>query len=261
MKKKELSLLIMMLACMLICGCSNERQKEAQAKVNVKMGIESMQKELPIQSGSWITITDASYEDDVVEITYTINDQLMNCFQKIKDDKTVTKRIWSTNLAALPEESMKIFRLMVDAKANLKAILIGENSREKVLVQFSTDELSRIVNQDGDPKELAREYMEAQADFLKLQTPQAVDEATTLIDVELTDTEFRYIYELDEDAVDWDILISNLDNIKTNIKMSTLSSPETSILVNNARKAGVDLMYVYQYGKTGKSVEINATKD
>lgn len=255
MKQIIYSLSIGMLACIIMCSCSNNRQSQASAKL--EKGIKEMQKDLPMIISPMMKMTDISYKNDVVKVTYTLVDQLFSPFQKAKQDTEVLKRAFSTNLRTMDESNLTLFRLIIEAKNNFEATITNQSREENVQVRFSSDELDRIINQKGDPKELAHEFLEAQRDLMSLQIPWTIDFVTTMVKVELTDTEFRYYYDIDETAADMDAMSENAEIIKGNIRNNLSNSPEAQVLFKNAQTAGVDVIYIYQGATTGKTVRVN----
>ncbi len=253
-------IMMAMLVGIVMCSCTGEKQKEASAKVNLRVGIEELQKQLPISAGAMMEVTDAQYENDEVCITYSLSESLYNGLKKAKDDPDMLKRSWCANLAIMDAKQKQVFGLIAEAKADFVAVFAGENGGEEFSFKMTGEELAEALNREGDPKELAREYMQSQCDLLNMQVPQTADEATTLVKVEMTDAEFRYIYEIDENVADMALLESNLDMIKTNISMLISSSPEMKLFMGNARKAGLDVIYDYRGNLTGKTVVLNVSQ-
>ena len=82
-----------------------------------------------------------------------------------------------------------------------------------------------------------------------------------MVKVELTDTEFRYYYDINDTAADMDAMSMNAKIIKENIKTNLSNSPEAQVLLKNAQTAGIAVIYIYQGTTTGKTVKINIMED
>lgn len=259
MKKFVKTLSLALLAGIVMCSCSGNRQDQANAKL--EKGIKEMQKDLPMIISPMMKMTDISYKGDVVKVTYALVDQLFSPFQKAKQDAEVLKRAFSTNLGTMDDSALTLFHLIIEAKNDFEATITNQSREDNIQVRFTSDELDRIINQKGDPKELAYEFLEAQRDLMNLQVPWTIDFVTTMVKVELTDTEFRYYYDINDTAADMDAMSMNAKIIKENIKTNLSNSPEAQVLLKNAQTAGIAVIYIYQGTTTGKTVKINIMED
>ena len=85
MKRLVCNVLVLALVVMTLLSCEPNSAK----KTLLKMDVEKTQKELPLKLGSMGELTGLTYDDDVVTITYLLNENLNDIEGLIKDSTLV----------------------------------------------------------------------------------------------------------------------------------------------------------------------------
>jgi len=244
MKKSFLkgSLLALMCAVMLVfSGCS---------KSKLKFIVDSCNKSCPISLGLAGEITEFTYEDDAVEIIYTMNEQYIDIDKMASNQDNMREAVLNT---ARNEPVKKLLKMIVDADADICFVYRGNVSGNEARVRLSSKE----VKPELDKPELTTE------EKLKITLEQTnnlmpIDTGVGIVITELVDKGDKLVYLAH--ASDKSVLKDverNVHVVKGNQRiMFKMASSAEKVFFKLVIESGKDLAYLYSADDTDKTVEV-----
>ena len=132
----------MMLASvvLMLLSCDSNVAK----KTLLKNDVEKIQKELPVRLGSMGDLTTVTYEDDVVTLTYLLNEKLNDIDGLIKDTTLVKENFQC--MVARNNTFQKMVKEIADADASLVLNYKGKTSGKVASVTISKEEMANTDN-------------------------------------------------------------------------------------------------------------------
>lgn len=159
-----------------------------------------------------------------------------------------------------PDNKLKIMHdLVMDAKASVRFVYKGKDSRDTFEVMLTADELNVAENSTSPD---AEDKLNAEIEATNMQLPMMVDEATVLEKVIAESNSVVYLYQLDESMINIDDVKGNADAAKENVRNSLVNGgPIVLTFVKKVFDTGRDLRYRYTGSESGESMEIVFTLD
>lgn len=243
--KKIIFVTILMLTSLVLYSCDSSK-KELQA------GIESANKECPMDLGMIGEISSIEFDKDADEVimTMTISKDMPLKMSALKKLKNTLKRAMMGNWAK-SEDGLKLMDEIAKADSKMTIVMRTENTDENIKIKISKDEVKDLAEGKIDPIS-PRDLLEIMITSTNAQCPMQIDEVTILSSVSLEGTNVVYNYSLDEDVVTMDVIEQNKISIKSNLKQA-LSTPDPTMkqMIGVCKGANTGISYRYVGNTTG----------
>ena len=136
MKRIVYNVLMLASVVLMLLSCDSNVAK----KTLLKKDVEKIQKELPVRLGSMGDLTTVTYEDDVVTLTYLLNEKLNDIDGLIKDTTLVKENFQC--MVARNNTFQKMIKEIADADASLVLNYKGKTSGKVASVTISKEEMA-----------------------------------------------------------------------------------------------------------------------
>lgn len=140
MKRIVCNVLMLASVVLVLLSCDSNVAK----KTLLKNDVEKIQKELPVRLGSMGDLTTVTYEDDVVTLTYLLNEKLNDIDGLIKDTTLVKENFQC--MVARNNTFQKMIKEIADADASLVLNYKGKTSGKVASVTISKEEMANTDN-------------------------------------------------------------------------------------------------------------------
>lgn len=140
MKRIVCNVLMLASVVLMLLSCDSNVAK----KTLLKNDVEKIQKELPVRLGSMGDLTTVTYEDDVVTLTYLLNEKLNDIDGLIKDTTLVKENFQC--MVARNNTFQKMVKEIADADASLVLNYKGKTSGKVASVTISKEEMANTDN-------------------------------------------------------------------------------------------------------------------
>lgn len=247
MKNKSLqgiSVFVLCLMVSLFCGC-------ADSKLN--LAVEAANSNCPVNLGMSGEMTHISYEGDVVEFLFTLNEQLIN-IDKLASEPEMMK----TSLAAgiVNEKTKKLLELIIESKSDFSVVMKGKTSGKEAQVRLTPSELEELLN-----KPMASNDEKLSIAIAQTNVQMPMDAGTGIVITELVDKGEAVVYMAKvSDPSYLSMISSSLDEMKNSQKMMfNMMGPSEKYFFKLIVDAGKDLGYIYYADGTDEKVEIYHT--
>lgn len=140
MKRIVCNVLMLASVVLMLLSCDSNGAK----KTLLKNDVEKIQKELPVRLGSMGDLTTVTYEDDVVTLTYLLNEKLNDIDGLIKDTTLVKENFQC--MVARNNTFQKMIKEIADADASLVLNYKGKTSGKVASVTISKEEMANTDN-------------------------------------------------------------------------------------------------------------------
>ena len=140
MKRIVCNVLMLASVVLMLLSCDSNGAK----KTLLKNDVEKIQKELPVRLGSMGDLTTVTYEDDVVTLTYLLNEKLNDIDGLIKDTTLVKENFQC--MVARNNAFQKMVKEIADADASLVLNYKGKTSGKVASVTISKEEMANTDN-------------------------------------------------------------------------------------------------------------------
>ena len=136
MKRIVCNVLMLASVVLMLLSCDSNGAK----KTLLKMEVDKIQKALPVRLGSMGDLTTVTYEDDVVTLTYLLNEKLNDIDGLIKDTTLVKENFQC--MVARNNAFQKMVKEIADADASLVLNYKGKTSGKVASVTISKEEMA-----------------------------------------------------------------------------------------------------------------------
>ena len=140
MKRIVCNVLMLASVVVMLLSCESNVAK----KTLLKNDVEKIQKELPVRLGSMGDLTTVTYEDDVVTLTYLLNEKLNDIDGLIKDTTLVKENFQC--MVARNNTFQKMVKEIADADASLVLNYKGKTSGKVASVTICKEEMANTDN-------------------------------------------------------------------------------------------------------------------
>lgn len=138
MKKSIIMLLAVLPLMLFLASCDSHKVD----KTKLKMEVESVQGQLPIDCGSMGLLTGVTYKDDVVTFTYSANEDIIDVDGLSKDSNMVKQNFQC--LATLDNSIQQMLKEIGNAQGSLCIKYKGKESGKVAKVNISNADLSNM---------------------------------------------------------------------------------------------------------------------
>lgn len=192
MKRTINSLVLILIASVLLTSCD-------QKKKELKESVEEINKECPISYGDIMTLNNVAFEDNTVEMKFTVNESFFS-ISALNNHKEETLEILGLSLT----KGNRIIDKIIDAEVNLRFVFVGGTSGGKATVEVFSDDLKKsqekFSNMTDNQKTIVSNVL-----GVKIKLPTRVDEITTMTGLSITSSAIVYEYEINDREVASDI--------------------------------------------------------
>lgn len=222
------------------------------SKKALQAGIESANKECPMNLGMVGEISSMEFDEDEDEVimTMTISKDMPLKISALNKLKNTLKRAMMGNWAK-SATGLKLMEEIAKADSKITIVMRTENTDENIKIKISKDEVKDLAEGKIDPIS-PRDLLEIMVTSTNAQCPMQIDEVTILSSVSLEGTNVVYNYSLDEDVVTMDAIEQNKTSIKSNLKQA-LSAPDPTMkqMISACKEANTGISYRYVGNTTG----------
>ena len=223
------------------CGCAENKLKAA---------VEEGNKSCPISLGLTGELTSFSYQDNTVQILYTLDEQFtdIDILAANPEDMKTTFTAGIRN-----EESKEMLNLMIEANADLIIVFKGKTSGKEATFKLSSNELKKELDK---PMASNDEKLKLAISQTNLQMP--MDTGTGVVITKLVDKGDMVVYMAKvTDKEQFKLLSSNLENAKNSQKiMFKMMGPAEKMFFKLIVDAGKNLGYIYYTDGIDETYEI-----
>ena len=218
--------------------------------LKLKASVEAFNKECPIPIGNVGQVDGVTYKDKTVEMVYVMDEQFTNLDYLSSDPEGMKISIMTS---MRNDNSKQLFRMIIDAKADLSVVYKGKNTGKEARFRFTPEELQQELERpEASPEEkLAYELRKANH-MMPMET------GTEVLITELRDEGDAIVYMAC--VLDTALLhqcAANIDNIKEGQHewFQAMDAVEGSFF-NLIIAADKDLKYRYYVEGTDESFEV-----
>ncbi len=243
-KKHILKGILILFVCAItsvFCGCVENKLKAA---------VEEGNKSCPISLGLTGELTSISYQDDTVQMLYTMDEQFMDIDSYASNPEDMKTTFMS---GMRDEESKKLLKLLTEADADFTVVYKGKVSGKEASFKISSNELKKELDK---PLATNDEKLKLAINETNKQLP--IDLGTGIVITELVDKGDVVVYMAKvADKEQFRLLSSNTENTKNSQKiMFKMMASAEKIFFKLIVDAGKDLGYLYYTDGTDETFEI-----
>jgi len=224
----------------------------------LKTIVQEMKEQCPLDMGEWAILDDVDYFENVVTMTYTVDDGLMD-FDNIRANEEAIRNNVLIGYANNSNEGLKmLLNAIVKADAGL-CLVYNSTSGEHYEMRFTADELKLNKPTSDADKDV---YLKTIVDNTRLQLPMDVEEGMVMTDVYFDREYLTYVYLCDEMLYDMDILKENLALVRSEIVEALMT--EDALLVQTLellRATNRGIIYRYVGNISGKTCSVCVEHD
>lgn len=237
--KKLIFAIFLMLAFITFYSCDSSKKK-------LQSGIETVNKECPIDLGMIGEISSLEFDEEANEVimTMTISKELPLKISALNKLKNTLKR---NMLGAWAKSESGIILMKEIAKADSKFTMViqAEESNESLKINVSKNEIKDLAEGKVDPIS-PRDMLEIMITSTNTQCPMQIENGMIMSSVSLEGNNFVYNYSVDENLVSIEAIKQNKSAVKANIKQ-ILSSNDMTVkqMVKICKEANTGIVYRY----------------
>ena len=229
------------MAC--LTGCQNDYQKQ------LKLMVESLNKECPIPLGAMGHMTEASYNGTTVTFNYSLTG-LFDA-ESLEQNQEQFHQYMLDNYRSNSDESFRqLLNAIVEAKASLDVVFAIDGGKE-VTLHFTNEELANnMPSYIGDPET----YLQSTLQSTRLQLPITYSEGMICTRIELDSAYFTYYFDCDEEQFDINEMQFSAEQNHDAVKEMLTSSSDPSFvkMMNMLKATNRGLRYFYTGTTSGK---------
>ena len=187
--KKQLFLLLLTLISILSFSSCN--QKNIQ---QLKEQVEKFNDVCPISYGDMFTLNSVLLNEETVEMRFSTNGNATS-ISALNNHKEELKDIMSIGLSK--ETSKRLLDNIIEAGANFRTIIVSGQSGERVIFDFTSNELERARNKYSNMTE-SQKLITNRVLGAQIRLPLQVDYITTMTGISITSSNLVYKYEIND---------------------------------------------------------------
>lgn len=205
----------------------------------LKAVIEEGRKSCPISLGITGELTSISYQDNAVQMLYTLDEQFTN-IDVLATHPEDMKTAFMAGM--INEESMKLINMITEADADFIVVFKGKASGKEASFRLSSNELKKEME-----KPIATNEEKLKLTIAQTNQQMPMDPGTGIVITELVDKGDVVVYMAKvKDKDQFKLLSSNLENVKNNQKLLfKMMGPAEKLFFKMIVDAGKELGYTY----------------
>ena len=231
--------------CILVSltGCQNDYQKQ------LKLMVESLNKECPIPLGAMGHMTKAEYDGSTVTFNYQITG--LFAAENFEQNQEQFHQYMLDSYRSNSDESFRqLLNAIVNANADLDVVFTLESDKE-ITLHFTCDELAaNMPSFIGDPET----YRQSIIQSTQLQLPFTYSEGLVCTRIELDSAYFTYYFDCDENLFDLTEMqyIADQNHEAMREMLTTSSDPSFIKMMSTLKATQRGLRYFYTGTTSGK---------
>ena len=251
MKRVVCNVLVLALVVMTLLSCESNSAK----KTLLKMDIEKTQKELPLKLGSMGELTGLTYDDDVVTITYLLNENLNDIEGLIKDSTLVKENFQC--MVARNNNMQKMVKQMAGVEASLVLKYKGKTSGKVASVTIAKEELANTDKFILTGAEAAEKLVKNLSRLERNRMPTNVGNGIKMVDAFWDGSNYVYLASLDNHIYSVEALrMSDKNEMKKGIVMALANEPASQAFVEAMITLRKNICYRYQIEGSDDHVDV-----
>ena len=234
-------IVLMCAAMSLFCSCSENK---------LKMAVEAGNQKCPLSLGITGELTHIEYEDNTVELLFTIDEQFIDIDKIAADPESLKESVlaWSQN-----KDTKMLFEMIIEAGADLRYIYKGKTTGKEAELYLTPSELQQALEMPAPTSE----------DKLRLAIQQTnrqmlLDTGTGVIVIELVEQGDVVVYMskvTDKDQFDY--IARNQEGVKNNQRVTfKMMGPTDKAFFKMIAEAGKGLGYTYYMEGSDETIEV-----
>lgn len=174
---------------------------QLKSRQELSESVKAFNSQLPIElADGMMTVTSCEYQNDVVELKYSIDESIIN-MKALKGKETAVRdnaKITLSGLSSTNKSFATMIEQMIDADASFRISFVGKQSQTKISVELDENDLAYIKEHEGRTN--SEDMLRAMISSTNLQLPMRVDEMTTLTSVRMDGGDITLNYVIDESS-------------------------------------------------------------
>ena len=227
--KKLIFATFLMLAFITFYSCDSSKKK-------LQSGIETANKECPIDLGMIGEISSLEFDEETDEVIMTMT---------ISKELPLNIKRSMLGAWAKSESGMMLMKEIAKADSKFTMVILAEESNESLRINVSKNEIKDLAEGKVDPIS-PRDMLEIMITSTNAQCPMQIENGIIMSSVSLEGHNFVYNYSVDENLVSIEALKQNKSAVKANIKQ-ILSSDDMMVkqMVKICKEANTGIVYRY----------------
>ena len=251
MKRIACNVLMLASIVVMLLSCDSNVAK----KTLLKMDVEKTQKELPIKLGSMGDLSAITYEDDVVTITYLLNEAL-NDIDGLTKDTILVKENFQC-LVSRNNAMQKMVKEIADADASLILKYKGMTSGKMASVTISKEELANTDKFILKGTAAAEKLVENITRLERNRMPTDVGSGMKIIDAFWEGDNYVYLASLDKSIYSIEGLrMANKNDMKQGVIAALSSDPSSRTFIEAMITVRKNICYRYQIEGSKDHVDV-----
>jgi hypothetical protein len=239
------SLVVMLLSC----------DSNVTKKTLLKMEVDKIQKELPVRLGGMGDLTAVTYEDDVVTLTYLLNEKL-NDIDGLVKDTTLVKENYQC-MVARNNAMQKMVKEIADADASLVLKYKGKASGKVASVTISREELADMDKLILTGTAAAEKLVENIARLERSKMPKEVGRGVKLVDAFWEGDNYVYLATLSNSLFTIEgMRMADKNAIKQGIIATLANEPSSQTFIEAMITLRKNIAYRYQMEDSKEHVDV-----
>ena len=251
MKRIACSVLMLASLVVMLVSCDSNVAK----KTLLKMDVEKIQKELPIKLGSMGDLSAVTYEDDVVTLTYLVNETLNDIDGLIKDSTLVKENFQC--MVARNNAMQKMVKEIAGADASLVLEYKGNTSGKVASVTITKDVLANTDKFILTGTAAAEKLVENITRLERNRMPTDVGSGIKIVDAFWEGDNYVYLAHLDKSIYTIEGLKSaNKNDMKQGVIAALSNDPSSRTFIEAMITLRKNLGYRYQIEDSKDYVDV-----
>lgn len=251
MKKIVCNVLMLASVVLMLLSCESNVAK----KTLLKMEIEKIQKELPIKLGSMGDLSAVTYEDDVVKLTYLVNETL-NDVDGLRKDSTLVKENFQC-LVARNNALQKMVKEIAAADASLLLEYKGNTSGKVASVTITKDVLANTDKFILTGTAAAEKLVMNATRLERNRMPTEVGNGIKIVDAFWEGDNYVYLANLDKTIYSIEGLrMANKNDMKQGIIAALANDPSSRGFIEAMITLRKNIGYRYQIEDSKEHVDV-----
>ena len=251
MKRIACSVLMLASLVVMLVSCDSNVAK----KTLLKMDVEKIQKELPIKLGSMGDLSSVTYEDDVVTLTYLVNETLNDIDGLIKDSTLVKENFQC--MVARNNNMQKMVKQMAVVEASLVLKYKGRTSGKVASVTIAKEELANTDKFILTGTEAAEKLVKNLSRLERNRMPTNVGNGIKMVDAFWEGDNYVYLASLANHIYSIEALrMSDKNEMKKGIIMALANEPASQAFIEAMITLRKNICYRYQIEDSDDHVDV-----
>lgn len=252
MMKKYFAFFMLPLMAMMLAFTSCGNSKVSQLKKEVS----KFNASLPVSMGSLGDITSITFDenDNMLVMSCMINDDFMTYEDWEKSDKRANMRSFKALLNEYPLKGLG--EMLSDVNAGLAIDYQWRQSGKTMRLTLPADEIKETIENPMSEEQKSQAILDTFISGAVAECPSEIEEGIFMVNVFDDGENVVYVFDVDEDIYDMDLMKESAAEIKSNIKANIMSDATFTQLAKNLKVAHRGLEYRYIGNISGETMNI-----